>query len=327
MSRIAILCPGRGSYAKKTRNSLDPSHPFVARAEALRAEYGLDSLLDLDGGAWNITRQLRPDNVSPLIWLVSMIHAEAAMKEHQAVGIAGNSMGWYTALAIAGALDFEDGFRLVQEMALLQMEHPAGGQVLFPIVDEDWRPSPQRIEEVRDALTDPDVYESIRLGGYVVLAASEAGLAVLKSKLPDVLMGTVSYPIKLAQHGPYHTPLLDEVAQRARAQLTRLAWRRPVVTLIDGRGRRYSPWSTDPSDLMEYTLGAQVTSTYDFTRSVRVALREFAPELLCLPGPGNTLGSICAQIAIAEGWRGLTNREEFANLQESSRPLVWSMRR
>ena len=66
---------------------------------------------------------------------------------------------------------------------------------------------------------------------------------------------------------------------------------------------------------------------FDFTASVRVALREFAPDLLCLPGPGNTLGSICAQIAIAERWRGLDSRAAFETVQESDAPIIWSMRR
>ena len=58
----------------------------------------------------------------------------------------GNSLGWYTALAVAGALSFDDAFRLVQEIALLQ-EEPlpdggAGGQVIYPLADADWRPAP-----------------------------------------------------------------------------------------------------------------------------------------------------------------------------------------
>ncbi|MHC4939259.1 MAG: ACP S-malonyltransferase [Planctomycetota bacterium] len=327
MSRIAILCPGRGSYAKKTHRSLDPDHPFVARAEALRKEYGLEPLLELDRGEWNNTRQLRPDNVSPLIWLVTMIDGAAAMERHEAVAVGGNSMGWYTALAVAGALGFEDGFRLVQEMALLQMEHPSGGQVLYPIVGDDWRVDMERVAAVRAALGRPGVYESIRLGGYAVLAADDEGLAALRESLPAVEMGPAAYPMKLAQHGPYHTALLQPVAERARERLAGLDWQRPQVPLIDGRGRIFTPWSSDPHDLMDYTLGAQVTTPYDFSQSVFVVLREFAPDLLCLPGPGNTLGSITAQLAIAEGWRGLEDRAGFEALQESERPLVWSMRR
>ena len=54
--------------------------------------------------------------MSPLICLVSMLDAERIADEHEVVVVVGNSMGWYTALAASGALDFDDGFRLVQEM-------------------------------------------------------------------------------------------------------------------------------------------------------------------------------------------------------------------
>ena len=330
MSRIAILCPGRGSYGKTTRGTLPADHPFVARAETLRAEYGLPSLLELDRDApWSSAVQLRPDNVSPLIWLATMIDADSALRDHEAVCVGGNSMGWYTALAVTGALDFEDGFRLVQDMALLQMECEGGGQVLYPLVDDEWCLDAERLRLVESVTAEAPgaIFGSIHLGGYAVLAGSEEGIALLLSRLPRIETRAAVYPMRLAQHGPYHTPLLEGVARRSQHSLARLNFRRPRMTLIDGRGRRHTPLGASPRELREYTLGAQVTTPYDFTASVRVALREHAPELLCLPGPGNTLGSITAQVAIMEGWRGLRTRTEFEALQESDRPLVWSMRR
>jgi [acyl-carrier-protein] S-malonyltransferase len=328
MSRIVILCPGRGSYTRKTRNGLDANHPFVSRAEAVRAEYELPSLLELDANSkWQNDLHLRPDNVSPLIWLYSMIDASSAMESHDAVAVAGNSMGWYTALAVAGALDFEDGFRLVQEMSILQMAHADGGQVLYPIVDDDWRADPTREAAVQAALERPGTYESIRLGGFVVLAGTEDGVREILDAIPEILVGMSTFPARLTQHGPYHTELLADVADRAAAQLARLGWRAPKTTLIDGAGRRYSPWSSDPNAIRDYTLGDQIRTMFDFSASVHVGLREFAPDLLCLPGPGNTLGSICAQIAIAERWRGMDSRATFETVQESDAPLVWSMRR
>jgi [acyl-carrier-protein] S-malonyltransferase len=131
----------------------------------------------------------------------------------------------------------------------------------------------------------------------------------------------------LMQHGPYHTPLVSDVAEKARASLAALEFRAPDVTLIDGRGVRFTPWSSDLEELRAYTLGAQVTEPYDFSLSVRVALREHAPEQLVCPGPGNTLGGVCAQIAIAEGWREIRSKADFTRVQESEAPLLVSMRR
>jgi malonyl CoA-acyl carrier protein transacylase len=332
--RIAILCPGRGSYTEKQLRSLTPDDEWVARAEELRKEYELPSLVELDRAAkFEPARHLAPANVSPIIYLITMLDARAAMQEQRAVCVAGNSMGWYTALAVAGALDFDDGFRLVQEMSILQAEQQAaeknGGQIIYPIVDDAWMPSDEMRAAMKSALdsSSGEAFPSIDLGGYAVLAGSDAGIAHLLRALPKVKLGSTQYPFRLVQHGPYHTPLVQSVSDRARERLSRLEFRAPRVTLIDGRGARFTPWSTDVSALAEYTLGAQVTTPYDFTLSVRVALREHAPDHLVCPGPGNTLGGVCGQILIAEGWREIRSREDFDRVQASDTPVLVSMRR
>jgi hypothetical protein len=106
-----------------------------------------------------------------------------------------------------------------------------------------------------------------------------------------------------------------------------LGWRKPRVALIDGTGKRHSPWSASPEALRDYTLGPELTTPYDVTLSVRVGLREYAPDRIVLPGPGNPLGSICGQILIEEGWRGLRSRADFDAVQASPNPIVQSLRR
>lgn len=330
MKRAVLLCPGRGSYTEKTLRSLPEAHPWVERAEALRREYGLCSLVELDRASkWDPKQHLAPQNVSPLIWLVSMLDAARAASEYRIAAVAGNSMGWYTALAVGGALDFDDGFRLMQEMSLLQQEHSSGGQVIYPQVDENWVPDTQLVQSVETALASSDgqAFPSIWLGGQAVLAGTEEGIAHLLRSLPKVKLGQNSYPFRLMGHGPYHTPLLKSVSAKAQTQLGRLKFKKPKFHLVDGHGTRWSPHSADPDAIREYTLGAQIVQPYDFTLSVRVGLREYAPDRLVLPGPGNPLGSITGQIVISEGWRGIRSRADFDAVQQSADPIVHSMRR
>jgi malonyl CoA-acyl carrier protein transacylase len=330
VKRAALLLPGRGSYTQRTMRTLPREHPFVLEAEALRKEYALPPLLELDHAErFRSKDHLRPDNVSPLIYVISMLDAAKAAEEHEIVAVAGNSMGWYTALAAAGALDFGDGFRLVQEMSILQMEHADGGQVLYPLIDDQWRKDPKREEAVRAALASSggEAFPSIDLCGYTVLAGTAKGVEHLLSALPPVEMGPSLYPYALKEHGPYHTPLLAPVAEKAARQLARLAFRAPRATLIDGRGARHAPWTADPDELRRYTLGDQITTPFGFATSVRVALREHAPDHLVLPGPGNTLGGICGQVLVAEKWKGIGGRDDFERIQAGDRPVVVSMRR
>ena len=204
MSRVAVLCPGRGSYTEKSLGSLPREHEWVQAADRIRAGFDLESLLDLDGAKkFEPARHLRPAHVSALIYLVSMLEGARVLDEHEVVCMAGNSMGWYTALALGGALSFEDGFLLVQRMALFQ-EEIAGGQIIYPVIDEDWRPDAELAERVDSVLAGDgdDVFPSIRLGGYRVLAGSSSGIARLLKELPQVELGKNRYPIRLAQHGP-----------------------------------------------------------------------------------------------------------------------------
>jgi [acyl-carrier-protein] S-malonyltransferase len=337
MARAVIVCPGRGAYAAGSLGSLPPEHSDVLRAEELRAGRALEPLLELDGAErFDPARHLRPANASPLIFLTTLLDVERAAADHAITAVLGNSLGWYTALAVAGALSFEDAFRLVQEMALLQ-EEPLpeggpGGQLIYPLTDAAWHPDPELQTAVAAALAngndaDGRVHESIDLGGYAVLAGDEAGVQRLLRRLPPARVGERLFPLRLALHGPYHTPLVAHVAEAARERLADLDWRRPTATLVDGRGARWTPWSTDPAALRDYTLGEQVTTPYRFAASVRVALREHAPEVLVLPGPGNSLGGICGQLIVAEGYRGIDSRDAFEAAQRSDAPVVLSMGR
>jgi [acyl-carrier-protein] S-malonyltransferase len=337
LPRAALVCPGRGAYISASLGSLPADQPLVRRAEELRAAYELEPLRSLDDApSFDPARHLRPANASPLIFLATLLDAEVAERDHHVVAVAGNSLGWYTALAVSGALDFDDAFRLVQEISLLQ-ELPApggaaGGQVIYPVSDAEWRPSAELTDAVADALEfgaqdGGRIYPSIDLGGYAVLAADEPGMAALQRMLPPVRLGERLYPLRLAQHGPYHTPLVAHVAEAAQATLGSLDWRRPRVALVDGRGARWTPWSTDPEALRDYTLGPQLTTPYQFAAGIHVILREHAPELLVLPGPGNSLGGVCGQVVVQEGYRGIRSRSDFESAQASDRPVIRSMRR
>ncbi len=332
MRRAAVVFPGGGSYTAASLGSLPREHPLVRRFEDLRAGYRLPPLLELDGAdRFDPQLHLQPEHASPLIFLVSLLGGAAVPRDAEVVVALGSSLGWHTALAAAGALSFDDGFRLVQEIGLLQREGGLardGGQVLYPLTGPDWRPNPELAAFVRSALSkgNGEVHRSIDLGGYAVLAGTEPGVARLMEALPRTRVGERAYPLRLALQAPIHTPLAAEVARLARERLAGLEWRNPEVTLIDGRGARWTPWSTDPQALRDYTLGDQLTQPYQFATSLRVALREWAPDVLLLPGPGNTLGSICGQALVAEGYHGVRSRADFEAAQRRE-PLILSMRK
>lgn len=334
MSRAAVAFPGRGSYGPTSLGSLPAGHPWVRRADELRAEAGHAPLSELDAADhFDPTTHLRPSNGWPLIFVCGLLDAERIAGDHEVVVVVANSTGWYTALAASGALGFDDAFRLVQAMAdaaetpLPDAAKPA--ELIYPLTDEAWQPVPERIDGLRDALevADGTAGLAIDLGGFAVLGGTAAGIDALARRLPEVTLGGRSFPLRSATADAWHTPLRSAAVAEAVDRLGPLQWDRPNVTLVDGRGVRFTPWSTDPAELGQRSLAEQGTSTYDFASGLRVALREYAPDVVLLPGPGGSLGAACAQVIVTEGYRGIRSRAEFEAAQAGPSPLLLSMRR
>jgi hypothetical protein len=99
-------------------------------------------------------------------------------------------------------------------------------------------------------------------------------------------------------------------------------FKNPSIPLVDGRGKIWSPFSTDIQALYRYTLGDQVTQSYDFTSAVTVAIKEFCPDKLVLLGPGNTLGGAIGQILIQNNWQNLNSKKAFLERQNNDPYLV-----
>ena len=337
--RAVVVCPGRGAYGKDQLGTLTPapggraaamSGPegkrLLALADAVRSKAGRPTIGELDAeDRFQPRIHLASDNASSLIYTLSSLDA-LRLSEFEVVAAVGNSLGWYTALHIAGALDFEAGLRIVEATGAFQAEQPIGGQVIYPLTDETWQLRPELAETVDSALTRANdkgyAAPSVRLGGALVIGGDDTGLAGLRAALPRTRRSRTSYPLRLAGHSAFHTPLMAGMAKQVGAELQDLAFQAPRLSLVDGAGRVWRPLIADPAALMAYTLGAQMTTPYDFALSVRVALREFAPDALVLLGPGAGLGGTLGQILAIEGWSGVRTKDDFKIRQESPRPMV-----
>ena len=100
------------------------------------------------------------------------------------------------------------------------------------------------------------------------------------------------------------------------------SFQNPSIPLVDGRGKIWSPFSTDTQALHQYTLGIQVPQSYDFTSAITVAIKEFCPDKLVLLGPGNTLGGAIGQILVQNNWQKLDSKKAFSERQNNDPYLV-----
>lgn len=328
--RAVVICPGRGSYTKETMGYLrqfgGKVNAFLEDLDKRRSDKGQITVTELDGDTtFKPQVHTKGENASPLIYACAYADFMHINRDkYDIVAVTGNSMGWYLTLMFGGALDWRGGFDVVNTMGSMMKDGILGGQVIYPLCDEQWRKSPEKMRLVDQAVnkahekSGSDIYLSISLGGYVVLGSDQKGCNALLKELPAV----ENYPFQLINHAAFHTPLLRPIAEKAFSMLHESLFRRPQIPLIDGRGCIWQPYSTNVEDLYHYTLGHQVVEPYDFTKAVTVALKEFAPDTLILLGPGASLGGSVGQILVENNWRGIDSKQKFTELQAAEPFLV-----
>lgn len=326
-----VICPGRGTYQKNEFGCLKPFYDtaLLNLIDRVRAQLGLETVSALDSADKYLpARHQLPVNNAALIYAAGLCQFNAINPdEYEVVAVTGNSMGWYSALACAGAALPEDGFRLANTMGRLMQEALIGGQSVYPWVGDDWVPDPARKASLLALITDVAsrpghvLALSIDLGGLLVIAGNDAGLKAFESSVPP-LQGR--FPMRLGNHAAFHTELQTPVAAKGRDILPLAMFTTPSLPMVDGRGHVWWPGVATPAALRDYTLGHQVVQPYDFTAAIRSAAREFAPDLFIVTGPGSTLGGAVAQSLIQTNWRGMASKADFQRLQTTA-PILISM--
>ena len=330
--RALVVFPGRGVYGKDELGYFHRHHgarlDWLATLDAYRHQHGRRLLSDLDRAETYLARDhASSENASALIYACALADFAAIDRDrYDIVAITGNSLGWYLALAGAGALRGGDALHLVDTMGQTMAEQGRGGQLVTSIATPEWHLDPARVAVVERALEAAraeggQAQWSIRLGGTAVLGGDEKGLSVLEAQLPQ----EPPFPFRLARHAAFHTSLLSHVPALAQAQLPQDMFDQPQTALIDGRGVIWRQTLTDLDALYAYTLGHQIEKPYDFTRAVAVGVREFAPEVIILTGPGTNLGGAIAQSVIAENIWPWTDKASFIAHQKTAAPRLLAM--
>ena len=324
-----VICPGRGTYNKTELGYLAKYHggkaALINTFDDKRRATGQKTLSELDGADHFLASEYtRGDNASALIYACA--YADYLSIDRDAieiVAITGNSMGWYIALTCAGVLNAGAGFDVVNTMGNLMQQSLIGGQLIYPYVDENWveiNGQRARLEALAGEI--PNLFISIRLGGLIVFAGDEAALGAVEQHLPPVHEGR--FPLRLKNHAGFHSPLQLPNSRAGKAALPASLFTQPHTPLIDGRGAIWRPKAVKTDEIAEYTLGHQVIKPYDFSAAVRVGLKEFAPYIVIITGPGNTLEGSVAQCLISEKWNGLASKKDFIERQKTN-PVVVAM--
>ena len=227
----ALLFPGQGSHSDGMHEPF-AEHPLLRRGVEL---LGFDPFASLAEG----TRSQQP-----ALFLCSM--AQWASRETDALdplAAAGHSLGEYAALTAAGAIDFDDGVRLVGARAAAMADAAArqpGGMVAMLGGEHD------------------DVQELAELLGLSLANDNAPGQIVLSGAMEAVDEAVRRAPDsgcrvrKLDVAGAFHSPLMAPAADALSDALARTPVREPAFPVLSNGSTR--PFEDVRSELAENLL-------------------------------------------------------------------------
>lgn len=286
--RFSMVFPGQGSQSVGMLADLSESSPVVREtfAEASDA-LGLDLWqLAQQGPAeqLNLTENSQP---AMLTAGVAVWRAWQNADAPRPSVMAGHSLGEYTALVCAAAIDFSDAVRLVAERGrLMQQAVPAGSGAMAAILGLD----DERVRALCRDAADDQVVEAVNFNapGQVVIAG-QAGAVARAAELARTAGAKRIVP--LAVSVPSHCALMRPAAERLAERLADTRIQPPSVPVI--HNVNVEP-AADPDHIREL-LAAQLYRPVRWVETVE-RMKSEGVDVLLEAGPGKVLSGLTRRI-------------------------------
>jgi [acyl-carrier-protein] S-malonyltransferase len=259
-NNVALIFPGQGSQqpgmGRELAETYDEAKAVFAEADDILGRP--ISKLCFEGGEDELKRT---SNTQPALYVTSC----AALAVLRSEGIdgsmtAGHSLGEYTALFAAGAIDFATGLRLVQVRgrAMEQAGRNRPGTMAAVLgLNED------QVEDICRRASSAGVVVAANWNspGQVVLSGEEPALdrAIELAKEAGARRA-----VKLVVGGAFHSPLMGEAVELLQAELAGAAIARPNLIFVANVTAQFE---SDPETIRRL-LGLQVTSCVRWSDSI-----------------------------------------------------------
>lgn len=232
----------------------------------------------------------------PAVFLHSVISAICMGDAFQPDMVGGHSLGEFSALVAAGAMDFEDGLRLVHARALaMQKACEAAPSTMAAIIGV----SDETIEQIcQEVSTDGNIVvpANYNCPGQLVISGNTDAINAACEKLKAA---GAKRALVLPVGGAFHSPLMQPAKDELQAAIEATEFHTPkcpVYQNVDAKAH------TDAAEIKE-NLIAQLTASVRWTQEVQNMLEAGAREFTeC--GPGKALQGMISKIA--KGVEGVT---------------------
>jgi [acyl-carrier-protein] S-malonyltransferase len=285
---LAFVFPGQGSQSVGMLNALAAEVPIVKQtyAEATRA-LGYDLWQLVEQGPEEKLNQTQITQPAMLAAGVAVWRAWQSRGGPSPVVMAGHSLGEYTALVCAGALDFAEAVRLVADRGRFMQEAvPAGqgGMAAILGLEDD------AVRKVCEQAAQGEVLAAVNFNspGQVVIAGT--AMAVARGAEAAKAAGAkraVVLPVSV----PSHCALMHPAAEKLRERLKDVNVRAPAVPVL--HNVHVQPES-DPDSIRD-ALVRQVEQPVRWVETIRRMEADGATRIVeC--GPGKVLAGLNKRI-------------------------------
>lgn len=221
----------------------------------------------------------------PAIFLHSVILAMCS-PDFKPDMVAGHSLGEFSALAAAGALDFEDGLRLVAIRARAMQKaceaNPGTMAAILALPTE-------KVEDICEETEGVVVPANYNCEGQIVISGSVEAVSEASEKMKAA---GARRALILPVGGAFHSPLMQQAADELAAGIESVTFKAPVCPVYQNVTALPT---TDPAEIKKNLL-AQLTAPVKWTQTVENMVADGADNFV-ESGPGKVLQGLVAKIA------------------------------
>ena len=280
----AYIFPGQGSQfpgmGKALYERSAEAREMMDKANEILGFPITDIMFGEDAEALKATRVTQP-----AIFIHSVVLALCSGLEAPAM-VAGHSLGEFSALAAAGAMDFEDALRLVAVRASAMQK--CCEQVPGTMAAVINLPA-ETIEEICASCTGIVIPANYNSDGQVVISGEAAAIAEACAKMKEA---GAKRALPLPVSGAFHSPLMEPARLELAEAIDKTPFRAPVCPVYQNVTALPS---TDP-DVIKDNLLRQLTAPVRWTQTIRNMVADGADSFLEI-GPGSVLQGLVKRIA------------------------------
>ena len=283
----AYVFPGQGSQypgmAKDLYESNASAREMLEKANEILGFRITDIMFD---GTAEDLKQTRV--TQPAIFLHSVLLARC-LPDFRPDMVAGHSLGEFSALVAAGAMDFEEGLKLVaiRAEAMQKACEKVPGTMAAVLALET-----SKVEEICASCEGVVVAANYNCEGQIVISGEKEAVEEACAKMKEA---GAKRALTLPVGGAFHSPLMEPARTELAEGIEKARFSTPVCPIYQNVTALPS---TDPAKIKANLL-AQLTSPVRWTQSVRNMIADGAGSFVEL-GPGKVLQGLVAKIGGAE---------------------------